>query len=62
MMNSVKTYAIPLIAGAMLCLAAGSLFAHHEFASLYDANRIVRQKGVITRLVQLNQLQINQKD
>jgi len=53
-MNGVKSFSIPLIAAAMLCLAAGSLFAHHAFGSLYDVNRIVRQKGVIMMFAQLN--------
>ena len=37
-----------------ILLLAGSLSAHHAFASLYDANRIVRQKGVIAMIAQLN--------
>jgi hypothetical protein len=30
-------------------LAAGSLFAHHAFAPIFDADRVVRLKGVVTR-------------
>jgi len=50
----IRAFAIPLLAGVILIWAAGSLLAHHAFASQYDANRIVRQHGVIMLFAQLN--------
>jgi len=43
--------------GMILILAfclSGPLLAHHAFGSLYDGDRVVRQKGVITLFARLN--------
>jgi hypothetical protein len=37
-----------------MTLAAGSLFAHHAFALLFDAERVHNLKGVVTKFVWAN--------
>jgi uncharacterized protein DUF6152 len=35
-------------------LAAGSLSAHHAFASMFDAQKVTKLKGVVTKIVLAN--------
>ena len=45
---------IAFAAAFALLLAGGSSFAHHSFEGVFDANKVVRVKGVITRFEAVN--------
>jgi len=45
---------LSLIVGVAVLLSASSLLAHHAFASLFDANRLMRHKAVVTKFEWVN--------
>ena len=46
--------AITLVLGLTALLTASSVFAHHSFAPVFDADKVVSLKGVITRFEWVN--------
>jgi hypothetical protein len=53
-MRSMRKMKTGLLLGALMCVTAGSLFAHHAVWSIYDSAKVVQRKGVIVRFAQLS--------
>jgi Family of unknown function (DUF6152) len=43
-----------LIVGVAALFTAGSLLAHHSFASMFDEGKVIRLKGVVTKFEWIN--------